>query len=1444
MFDTLVREGERRFLSSLSVKARQFFGKLGRSDVERISGLPVPIAVGRRSITSNPRSTVGTQSGVLDRLRLLFARLAVHDDVTTLTRSHFSFNTDAGACKACAGIGVEDHVDPELLIADVSKTIRGGALVPTLKSGYTVYSQVTVDVMDTIARAHGFDVDTPWKDLTDEQVDVVLFGTKALKVPFGKHALESRMKWEGITARPREEGFYRGLVPVIRETLLRNRNPNILRFVRSVPCSECGGSRLGAVGRGAKLPGGATLPDFIRCQAMHLGRMLDGAASGPVFDTLRASLEEITSRMVRLGLGHLAFDRGSATLSGGEAQRLRLAAHLVSGLGGALYALDEPTLGLHPSAQLGMRDVLDELVAAGNTLLVVEHDPDMVRCADRVIALGPGAGPEGGRIVREDAIPASVLGPDPTPRQGPRPNLGEIRLHGATLHNLENAQLVVRRGTLNVVVGPSGSGKSSLVFGTLLPAMLGERGGPFARLETGDQARALAVDARPMGRSSRSTPATWSGVFDVIRKRFAATEAARSAKLGATAFSFNAKGGRCPECEGLGFRRVGLHLLEDAIETCAACRGARFAGETLAVKLDGRTIADVLALTVREARAAFEEDEGIAPTLRAMDNLGLGYLTLGARSTTLSSGEAQRIRLATLIAKPAKKPTVFLFDEPDRGLHPADLARLVAAYDELIGAGHTIVAISHHRHLWAAADHLTELRDGVAREVSFAEALGEPVQRSARQLRAKGPERIELRGVRTHNLTAIDVDIRHQAVTAITGPSGSGKSSLAFATIAAEASHRFAESLPFQVRRFIQRLPRPPLDDVRGLTPTISLRQGESQVSDGTTLSGVTGLAPLLRLLWSRAGSLRGLTAAHFRGMSGLAGCESCSGRGTVSRASLAKLLTDPSLPLPNAQARYGGGAMAGTRPGRFFTEVDGQHIATLRVAANNDLSAPWQELPERVREIALHGAGDVDFDVSWKFERGKRSGTHSFTGSWPGLLALVEREALKRAGQKSAAEWREPLVQEDCEACCGTGLAEPVRASEIAGLRFDVAVRLPCRESHAALRERARAGRAIEALFPEIDERLADLGEFGLGEVRLDTAASELSRNELQRARLSAVLRSDLAGVTVVLDEPEAGLDADGVQVLREKLVELVGAGNTVVLVTHRRELIESADQVIALGPGAGAEGGRIVEAPAPVHQDPRATGHPSEPPSSQPDDIRVESLGLAIPRVGCISFRPPSGDRVSRIFSDVIAPVARDHFGEIVSVTGAVTAATPLHALGAMGALQAWFADASDLPRAAFSYLSPKGRCASCKGRGYESVAMDFMADVAVPCEACGGTRYRDEVLSVRRDGINVAELLNTPATDLQLPKGKLKSAVHQLDRVGLGYIALGRSVRTLSGGEKRRLALAAALVDARDHTLFLIDEPEAGLSNADLARLVALFDELARSGHAVVCATHCAP
>ncbi|MFT7462045.1 MAG: excinuclease ABC subunit A, partial [Pseudohongiellaceae bacterium] len=426
VFDTIVREGQRRFLGALSARARHFYGKLGWADVDAVSGLPATIAVGQHTATENVRSTVGTLSGGLDLLRLLYARCAIDPEGVPLTRSHFSFNQTDGACESCQGVGIEDQVDPELLVEDPGRSIRGGALRPTLKNGYTVYSQVTVEVLNDICQVHGFTVDTPWQELSAAQQQVIFYGTKALKVPFGKHSIASRMRWEGITARPREEGYYPGLIPVIAETLKRNRNPNVLRFVRSIPCQTCAGSRLGRPGREALL-GRWSLPALLAEPAAALRAALDELPHSDVLSALRPSLEQRLTRMEQLGLGHLSLDRSSPSLSGGEAQRLRLAAQLTAGLGRQLIALDEPTLGLHPSGQQGMSAVLDELRDLGNTLLVVEHDPDMVRRADHLVRLGPGAGSQGGQVIESSALAAdgsSPLGVAPERKAAPRQGRG------------------------------------------------------------------------------------------------------------------------------------------------------------------------------------------------------------------------------------------------------------------------------------------------------------------------------------------------------------------------------------------------------------------------------------------------------------------------------------------------------------------------------------------------------------------------------------------------------------------------------------------------------------------------------------------------------------------------------------------------------------------------------------------------------------------------------------------------------------------------------------------------------------------------------------------------------------------------------------------------------------------------------------------------------------
>lgn len=1486
VFDTLVREGERRFLGSLSARARHFFGKLGRSDVASLEGLPATIAVGQKATTPNARSTVGTLTGTLDLLRLAFARLAVDPGGVELTRSHFSFNHPVGQCETCRGIGLEDRVDPAKIIADSSKSIRDGALVPTLKNGYTVYSQVTLEVMNRICEAHGFDVDTAWEALNSEQRHVIMHGTRALKVPFGKHSIESRMKWEGITARPREEGYYLGLVPVIEETLKRNRNENILRFVSSGPCTICEGTRLARPGREALL-GTFTLPSILALPVATLIGTWHEMPNSATWTHLLRPLEERVRRLVRLGLGHLSLDRISTSLSGGEAQRVRLAAQLGAGLSGVLFALDEPTLGLHPESQEGMREVLDELVEAGNSLVVVEHDPDMVRHADHVVALGPGAGTEGGIVVTNELQPKSdrasnPLGGPPGPKVDHREAAGTLTLTGATLHNLEGTTLTLGLGVHNVVIGPSGAGKSSLVFGTLLPALSKTNGGPFESLTfdggglTGPTIQ--AVDARPIGKTPRSTPATWCGLFDIVRKRFGALAEAKQRKLTASHFSFNNKRGRCVECEGLGVTRLGLHLFEDVELTCAACDGSRYNEEVLAVTLDEKSIAEVLALTFREASSLFASDKEPKALCDAMVKLGLGYLTLGQSSGTLSRGEAQRIKLGTLLGSKRKAQTIVLLDEPDRGLSPTDVEALLAALNALVEAGHTVVSISHHRHVWAAADRLIEVRDGRVEHAPSVNWEALSTRRETRKSAAETTRPISLRGVRTHNLRGIDVDFPRGKLTAVCGVSGSGKSSLVFATLAAEAQARFAESLPFQVRRFMRRLPQPKLASASGLTPTLSLQQGATQVGVRSTISTQSECGPLLRLLFSRAGVLHGapcgLTASHFSRERALGACTDCSGRGSLRRCAPELLVTHPELPIA------GKGALAGTRGGAFFTESDGQHIATLMTALSAqgesevDLqTTAWADLPESVREIALRGTGDVSYTVKWEFEsKAEGAGLHEFETTWDGFCALVERESVSRSRSKKAVEWAGALGDIPCASCEGSGLTEAALATTVQGLSLPELEALPLQEVVASLQGQANAGAqaALDALIPELTERLDELVALGLGHLSLGRDATTLSTGELQRVRLASVLRSGLSGITLVLDEPTAGLHEDDVEALLARLTRFREEGNTIVIVSHRASVLRAADHLIELGPGAGDEGGTLISTSAvEAHVPPPKLAKPGH---KQPGSVLVRGAHLnnlanrdfEFPLAGLVCITGVSGSGKTSLAFDVLAasvqkrraigcdtieiPGGFEHFVAVHDTRSRSRSGTALSRLNIAGEVAALF-QSSEFKARAFKPGDSAGRCGACRGTGRERVAMDFLADLDLACEACGGTRFRAAILKVRWRGKNIAEVLDAPAASLlrelrELASGehkKLIAALEALEEVAAAHISLGRPYRELSGGEAARVNLAANLLHAESPALYVFDEPSTGLHESDLVRVIGAFRKLSARGDLVIATEH---
>ncbi|MFN7986949.1 MAG: hypothetical protein U0529_05720 [Thermoanaerobaculia bacterium] len=1405
-FDTLLREGQRRFLELVPSYARQFAGGFRRPEIVSVEGLGPAVAVSQGIALSNPRSTVGTMTEVWDLLRLLYARLGEAPEGVTLSRGLFGFNGE-GACPSCRGLGVEDRLDPELLVADASRTIREGALRVSTPNGYLMYSQVTLAVLDDVLRAHGGSVDVPWRDLSDEVRGVVLNGSDRLLVPFGKHPLENRLKWKGITARPREEGHYRGLLPVMEEILRGKRNDSILRFVRTSPCRDCGGSRLRPEARSV-LWRGRPIDALAAFSARELRRFLaaDGDG-GPVFAPIRDEVLARCALMDDLGLGDLAFDRAAPTLSTAEARRLRLLSLALGDLRGLLVVLDEPSAGLHPRDIARLLRVLRGLRDRGQTVVVVDHDPALARSADWLVDLGPGPGSAGGRLLFSGP-PDDLLAPDgpdtPTRRwlleeaaatlspgasRGTSPRataasssgLALVALAGLTRHNVAGVTLRLLPHALNLVTGVAGAGKSSLLAAAV------ERLRADAAFP-----RVVVIDADPIGRTPRSNPATYTGAFDLVRDLFAATPAAKARGFGKGHFSFNTAGGRCESCEGAGVHEVGMRYLGSVDLVCDACAGRRFHPDVLEVRLDGLSIADVLERSVADAAARFRGHQRLARILDALLGLGLGYLPLGQPATTLSGGEAQRVKLATELAK-ASSPALVVLDEPTTGLHAADVAVLVAAFGRLCEAGHTLLVADHDLGLVRAADRVTELGPGSGPDggrvvvegsledlVACAEAptgaalRGEVVVAAepSAAARTAGAENgddavLELSGVTTHNLRGVTAAFPVPGFTVVTGPSGSGKSSLVFDTLLAESQARFADLVSPWARRFLPMKGGAELEAASGLTAAVAVPAEAGRRNPRATVGTVTEIDERLRLLFARAGSrpcprcgrdasgpacacgerLAPLWAADFSPHAERGACPSCRGLGFLEACDPSRLVSRPDLPLD-------GGALDGTRFGAYLGEADGQHMATLRAAAGAlglDVSGPWRGLSPEARSLAMDGAGERVFDVPWEYRRGKRTGVHRFSSPWKGLARLVEAEYERVHADERGEELEPLLVDRPCAACGGERLRPAARAVVFAGLRAPEAAALDADGLAAWLDgpAGADAGTGLEhvagPIRSDLRRRVEALRDSGLGYLSPSREIATLSGGEAQRVRLAAALGGGLVGVTYVLDEPTQGLHPRDTARLAAVLRGLAEAGNAVVVVEHDAALVAAADHVVELGPGSGPDGGLVVASgsPADLRSDAstytgrllrRAVPRRSSAPRALSPGVTVrgaywhnlKDVDVSFPAGGLVVVAGVSGSGKSTLVLDVLAPSLRASFrGEEPVGCRALELHSPLADLLASGqdflavggaSTVATLAGVADGLRRRFA-ATPEAKARKLSARAFSA---------AVPggrCEACAG-------------------------------------------------------------------------------------------------------------------------
>ncbi|MBB65592.1 MAG: excinuclease ABC subunit A [Waddliaceae bacterium] len=1034
-FDTIHVEGQRRYVESLSHYARRYMGDLPKPDVELVSGLSPTISIEQKTAGRNPRSTVGTLTGLYDYLRVLYARVAIphcpisgeavkpqsreriirtvqllpekskifvfspyakerkgefKDDFQDLLRKgftkvridgdlcdleeepkldgsvdhtidvvidriivrednhsriaeaitqaldlgkgvcsvydadtkketlysthaysaksnqyyasldpqDFSFNSPNGMCDQCNGLGYVQSFDLDLVI-DSEKSISEDCCSIASSCSTVRYG----NIYRNLAEIYGFSLETPWKKLSEKARKVFLHGTTKKWTlmnfihPIKGSSWTDRVRWRGV--------LYEAMSRYAEATSDTYRR-KAEKLMSEQLCPDCKGGRLKPYPAAALL-GKKSISELTKMSiaeaAAFLQKLELKGNDALIADEVLKEIQERLRFLLNVGLHYLSLDRGAPTLSGGEAQRVRLASQIGCGLVGVTYILDEPSIGLHPRDNKKLIQTLLELRNMGNTVIVVEHDEETMLAADRVVDFGPGPGVNGGKVVANGTLKSllrtkhSITGDYLSGKKQitipkKRRKIGKelIKVKGAQHNNLKNIDVEIPCACFIGVTGVSGSGKSSLISDILYPALAEklhqseQKAGKHKSISGVKHIdKVIAIDQTPIGRNPRSNPGTYIKLFDEIRTLFSQLpeSQARGYKVGR--FSFNVKEGSCRNCDGMGMVRVDMDFMESAWIPCSVCKERRFDSETLSVLYKGKNIYDVLEMSVDRAYDFFQNIPKLAHKLHVLQRVGMGYIKIGQASTTLSGGEAQRIKLAKELVRPASGKTLYILDEPTTGLHFHDIQFLLSVLQELVDRGNTVLVIEHNMDVIKVADHLIDLGpeggdeggtlvatgspDKLAkmntptgealREVLYPDyetRIAEIQSRSTKTVKTKGLQSISISGAEQNNLKRINVEIPHKKLTVCTGPSGSGKSSFAFDTVYAEGQRRYIESLSPYARQFVKQMPKPKCEHVEGLFPAIAIEQKIHAGNPRSTVGTMTEIYDYLRILWARLG--------------------------------------------------------------------------------------------------------------------------------------------------------------------------------------------------------------------------------------------------------------------------------------------------------------------------------------------------------------------------------------------------------------------------------------------------------------------------------------------------------------------------------------------------------------------------------------------------------------
>lgn len=1538
-FDTLYSEGQRRYVESLSAFARRRLGSIHKPALESAENLTPTIAIEQKTVSHNPRSTVGTITEIYDFLRVLFARVATPCCPVTgkPLRGQSKEDIFFQIVKDYAGQKI-------ILLAPFAKGKKGEfheQFDHLLKRGYLraridgLLVDLDEEVMLDRNKAHDIEIvidrlvveEADYKRLK-ESIETALAEGSGLFFLLHNDSPEERLfSTEAYSAAtkisypPLEPSDFSFNSPAgmceCCKGLGKLRECDLTKGI----CVSCRGSRLKPYPASAKLQS-KTIHELSVLAIDQLKEFFDDLTLSPEKTKIAEEpLKEIHKRLsylIDVGLNYLSLEREAPSLSGGEAQRVRLAALIGTGLVGVTYILDEPTIGLHPRDNSRLINTLHKLKDLGNTVVVVEHDEEMIASADHVIDIGPEAGQQGGHLLFEGAPSAlkrakgsltadylcgkKKIFAGVFPRRQPQ---GFLEINGCQQNNLKNLDVKIPLGCFIAVTGVSGSGKSSLIAETLFPALSNKlhhsqldegRYKEIKGLEHVD--KVIFIDQSPIGRTPRSNPATYIQLFDLIRDLYSELPASKARGYLPGRFSFNVKEGCCAVCEGLGMIKVDMDFLEEQWTTCEHCRGKRFDSETLAMRFKGESIADILHMTVDEATLFFAAQPAITKKLLLLQQVGLGYMRLGQPSPTLSGGEAQRVKLAKELARPATGKTFYILDEPTTGLHFRDIDQLLHVLHALVDRGNSALIVEHNMDLVRSADWIIDLgpEGGAKGGYLLASAPPEEVigfaSDTARALEISHPKlnkrpdshpctHIEIVNAAENNLQNVSTKIPRGGITVFTGPSGSGKSSLAFATLYAEGQRRYSESLSPYARQFVTPCKKPKVEMITGLSPAITIEQKASSGNPRSTVGTLTEIYDYLRILWAKAGTAHcPLTKEPIRAITK----ESIAAKLLHKhKDKLVYLLA--SLKAPNSLSAWQELQEQCAREGIRRLFVNGQI---------HDLEEELTYEPKRKNQVMLC-IDRVKMEPANK-SRLLESLESAATSGQNTLYTLIDDELSYYNLSFSSSKRSYPPITPHtfsfnakegmCLTCEGLGCAEchfermnPLaRHVLLDKLSLGAFCRLPLGEAlsfmkNLSLKEEELV--ILQEVLEQIKGRLSFLSDVGLHYISLDRTAPTLSNGEAQRIRLARQLGSGLTNVIYVLDEPTVGLHKKDVLRLKGALSKLRDLGNTLILVEHDPDTISLADWIVDMGPQAGRLGGQITaEGSFKEILKNRAslTGQylsgKKKIPLLAKEDLsakewlfikkanvhNLKDISVKFPLGAMSAITGVSGAGKSTLLHDVIAknfadftefsrlalvdqnPLGQTNRADVASYTDILTSLRELYA-------ELPAAKTSGLRPKHFSANHPSGMCQTCRGHGYRLISMLFMPSVSVLCPDCQGQRLKPLSLTVAFKGKNLGEVLKLTIDEavsfFSVPK--ILKRLKILQDVGLGYLELGQEIQTLSGGEAQRIKLARELLSRGKKTLYLLDEPTNGLHFADIALLLPVLKRLVAQGHTIILIEH---